>query len=162
MSASSRAANFGAPNQSAGGIPTRPGPRAATRPRRGRIRRERGAIRSSPRKIWSSPPPVLLAGRGPSRRTTSSPPVLLLLCSSPARPLLVPDSRAAGPARRRLTAAVLLVLDWNPSPPATPSPQGELPSLPCSSPFHANSSSPAHLPCMTESACVCSVKSFVY
>ena len=69
--------------------------RAATRPRRGRIRRERGAIRSSPRKIWSSPPPVLLAGRGPSRRTTSSPPVLLLLCSSPARP-------SSSPARPRL------------------------------------------------------------
>ena len=85
-----------------------------------------------PRRRSSSPSEVHPAGRPPPHRSCSSsaPPLFVQ-----ARPLLVHDSRATGPARYRLTAAVLLVLDWNPSPPATPSPQGELPSLPCSSPL---------------------------
>ena len=65
-----------------------------------------------PRRRSSSPSEVHPAGRPPPHRSCSSsaPPLFVQ-----ARPLLVHDSRATGPARYRLTAAVLLVLDWNPS-----------------------------------------------
>ncbi|CAD6248387.1 unnamed protein product [Miscanthus lutarioriparius] len=92
MSASSRAASFGMPNRSAGGILARSGPRAATRPSRGRISRPFARPRlcsfhrSSSSAPPDGPPPLLL------------PPVLLLPCSSK----LVPDSRTVGPARLRL------------------------------------------------------------
>jgi hypothetical protein len=92
---------------------------AATRTKRRRIRRECGAIHSSP-----------CARFGRPCHQTSSP--------DKPPPLHLPYSRAAGPGRCRLAAAVLLVLDWNLSPPATPSTQGELPSLPCCVPCLLN------------------------